>query len=535
MKAIHKGIIFLTVFITSFNVNFYKKAIAQDDVVEGTVYKDGEPAPAATVTAHKTKDSYFTSFDGKYKVKIHRKSKYIKVALGEEEKKIELNGKNQIDVFFGEKKKIDREEKGVILKSFQELTNDDNFKRNYTYIDHYQLGNYDEAYSGWSVLFRIYPKSTANIYIHGSKILSHKIKNAENEKTKKAYIDTLMKLYDKRIKYFNQEGFVKGRKGVDMLRYRKENVKEAYKLLSKSVELQKNETEDAVLVTFMQTSVHLLKTGKLDGKDVINNYMTAIDIAKSKIANAETDNDLKRAQTAKANIEKLFANSGAAGCKDLVKIYTPKFEENPNDIEMLKNLTNILGENECTDAELYINASEKLYELEPSALAAYNLARFFFKNENHEKACEYYQEAISRQEDEAEKARYYFELAFSESELGKYSDSRSHALKAAKLKEDWGDPYILVATLYASSGGMCATDPNENVKAIQRKAVYWAAVDMLQKAISVDPSVKSKASSLISSYRAHYPNKQDAFFVGYKEGDTFQIGCWINTTTKVRF
>ena len=64
-----------------------------------------------------------------------------------------------------------------------------------------------------------------------------------------------------------------GRKGIDLLRYQQESIEEAYGYLARSVELSKSNTEESVLVTFMQTTNALFKMGKIEAQEVIDNYL----------------------------------------------------------------------------------------------------------------------------------------------------------------------------------------------------------------------------------------------------------------------
>lgn len=72
-------------------------AAARSRVVKGTVYRDGKPASGVHVTAHKSSGSYFTSFDGKYEVKIGSKSKWLLFTFPDKkEEKIELKSDSDI-------------------------------------------------------------------------------------------------------------------------------------------------------------------------------------------------------------------------------------------------------------------------------------------------------------------------------------------------------------------------------------------------------------------------------------------------------
>lgn len=75
-------------------------AMAQPKVIKGTVYNsDGKPASGIKVTANRSKDKFFTSFDGRYQLTIDAKSKYLKFKFPDREEKLEIEGKtgNVID------------------------------------------------------------------------------------------------------------------------------------------------------------------------------------------------------------------------------------------------------------------------------------------------------------------------------------------------------------------------------------------------------------------------------------------------------
>jgi hypothetical protein len=64
--------------------------------------------------------------------------------------------------------------------------------------------------------------------------------------------------------------------------------------------------------------------------------------------------------------------------------------------------------------------------------------------------------------------------------------------------------------------------------------VYLVAVDKLQKARAVDPSVAGKANSLINRYSAAFMDTETAFMMGIKPGETVFIPGWIGENTTVR-
>ena len=108
---------------------------------------------------------------------------------------------------------------------------------------------------------------------------------------------------------------------------------------------------------------------------------------------------IARAKEIQPYIEDIFGTSGAADCEALVNIFTPQFKEKSNDVEFIKNMLRRLGRANCKESELFAQATEKLYELEPSAEAAFNMARRYLQRDNAEKAKEYYKQAMDQETD----------------------------------------------------------------------------------------------------------------------------------------
>jgi len=396
--------------------------------------------------------------------------------------------------------------------------------------------NYKDAMIGWRVVIKVCPAATKSIYSDGVKIMKDFIKKADSDDTKEKYIDTLLMVYDLRIKHFGDddkypEGWILGRKAVDMLRYRPDNKDEAYEYLSKSLELMQNKTEAAVLVKLMLLCAERLKEGKITDEKMVETYAKAAEAVEFQIKEAqEAGKSIENLQKGQENIDNIFGGTTAATCEKIVPIFTPKFEANPEDIDVIKGIVKLLYIKECTDCDLYAKAAENLYKLEPSPLSAYALAKLFVKRGSFSKAVEYYKNAIELVEDDAEKAKYYYELGVIVSgKMNQQQQARSYAYKAIELNKGWGKPYILIGNAYASSSKECGDDE------FAQKAVYWVAVDKFIQAKSVDASVAEEASQLINKFSAYFPNIENAFFHNVKEGDTYTVGCWINESTKARF
>lgn len=406
------------------------------------------------------------------------------------------------------------------------------------YSEFYKQKDFKSAMEPWLVLYRQYPKSTLNIYIHGANMLEHYVENAATKAEKHNMVDSMMKLYDRRIRFFDQKGYVLGRKGTSWLKYNlppDEDIsneelasiyKKGYDWLSESIKEQGKETEIPVLVLLMQTSKSLLGLGKLPKEDVVNNY--------DKVAGILNQIEKEKPETegiadARNAVEMIFGTSGAADCESLLRIYTPQFDEKSGDLEFLKMMLRRLARAGCDDSKLFHDASEKMYHLDPSAEAAFNMARMFVKQNNAEKAKSYYKQAMEQETDQALLEDYYYEYAlYIYAKEHNFQESRNYARKTLAINPNHCKALMLIGDIYASSARSFSSDDFE------RSTVFWVAVDYFTKAKAGEDCLVD-ASQKANAYRVHFPNKETAFFQGIREGDTYRVGGWINETTRVRF
>lgn len=101
--------------------------MAQPREIKGTVYnKDGKPATGVRVTAHHSKNSFFTSFDGTYHLSVNSKSKYLKFTFSDREEKLDIEGNTNDVIDFG--KKADEE-------TIRTNTEKENYKQANEYFD----------------------------------------------------------------------------------------------------------------------------------------------------------------------------------------------------------------------------------------------------------------------------------------------------------------------------------------------------------------------------------------------------------------
>jgi len=396
------------------------------------------------------------------------------------------------------------------------------------YSEFFKHDNFKDAIVPWREIFQNCPVSRESMYANGVTMYKAFIEGEKDPVKRAALSDTIMMIYDQRIKYFGGEGNVLGRKGVDILRYRREDgmqyIKEGYDCLKKSIEIEKGKSSPVVLTTFVSASISLYLKDLITNEQVVMDYLIAADILEKEMATRPSP----RTKQVKDAIDQNIRESKALSCELIVKIFKPKFEANQNDPEFLKIVSGFLSDANCESDKLFAEVSEKLYAVEPSPLAAYKLARVFLQRKEYEKSAKYYKEAAESATVADDKANYYYELAYVyNSHLSKPELAASSVMEALQLKPNWGDAYILLGSVYGSAGNYF-DDP------FAKKTVYWVAVDMFQKAKSVDPTVAEKANTAISDYSSYFPSVEDVFFHSLQEGQSYSVGSWVNRSTTVR-
>ena len=424
--------------------------------------------------------------------------------------------------------------------------------------------DYKVAYDAWKVLFDEFPVARVDTYTNGIKILNDFIAKEADPAKKEEYIDMLMAVYDQQIKYLEQlqaitktklsEGQILGRKAIDLIKYRKDTpAEEVYDMLAKSVAIEQGQSEYVVTELFMKYSGLKYKNDKNHGEQIIEDYLNAsvyiVDVLdkyhdniekclqkyaeegdpKDSINAGKYGKMIDASRVAKSNIDAYFINSGAASCEDLDRIYAPLIEENKGNIEYLNKVITVMAMLRCTNQDAYLAASEYAFEIDPNptSKAAMGCGYRYFKKGDIDKAMEYFDRAIELEASVTNKSELCYKVADIYYNLNKYGKARSYAQKALALNSKYGAPHIIIAQCYAATSSWSDDNTLNN-------CTYYLCIDRLERAKSVDPSIKREADKLIASYKKYTPSNEELFMKGYKVGEKVTIGGWINETTTIR-
>ncbi len=70
------------------------------------------------------------------------------------------------------------------------------------YVSYMKKRMYDDALAPWRQLFFECPSSHVNIYSDGIKLMEHYLSKTTDEAARKAYVDTILLIYDQRMFFF---------------------------------------------------------------------------------------------------------------------------------------------------------------------------------------------------------------------------------------------------------------------------------------------------------------------------------------------
>ena len=413
------------------------------------------------------------------------------------------------------------------------------------YQDYYGQKNYKDAFTNWRVAYSVCPKNfKQNIYIHGAKMLKSEIDRnirAKNIELARAQYDTLLTLMDERLQYYPQakkngvvydtKKEILNNKGFYIIQYisdlNNNDQKYFYESLIPIVETLGDETEPKILRNAFTSAVALYRDNQLSAEDILSLYDKVSGHLENFVCKTE-DDEADKAKM-KGEIETAFASSKVASCDNLIAIFTPRYESDPENLSLVSNIVSMMQNAEgCASTDLYYKAVMSMHKMKPSYSSAYALYKLNAARGNAADAASYLQQAIDAEEsDENTDAQYYYEMAAFCYKNGMRGKASEAARKAIDLDKGYaGKAYMILGNLWASAP--CGDT-------VGKWARYWVATDYYQKARSVDSSVASDAASRIANVSRYYPAASDAFMYDLTRGQSYTVSCGgMSATTTVR-
>lgn len=403
------------------------------------------------------------------------------------------------------------------------------------YKDYFKQKSYNEALPNWREAFkRCPPTANQTMLVDGTTLMRKLIsQNSKNPVYREKLVDSLMMIHDIRIANYPKYAVTaRNNKGLDLANYVQNDPERLYKEYGEIIAGNKTKTKPTILLFYFDSAVELYKNGSLDEEEIIGVYEECMELLSKMDPKDAADKEM--VDDMKVKIEELFASNNIADCDKLIELYTPKFEADPQNIELAEKIVRFMSAADgCTDNALFISAATSIHKSNPTHASAYTLYKLNASTGKSAEAVKYLQEAIDREDsDAAQDAEYYYELAVYNFKCGNNLAAEQAAKKVIPLattSEVKGKTYMLIGTIWG--GVRC--DGND----IAKRAPYWVAVDYFERAKAADPELAAEANKRINEYKKYYPLTADAFMFGVNDGETYQVSCGgfkANTTVRTQ-
>jgi len=393
------------------------------------------------------------------------------------------------------------------------------------YEDYLKTGSVKQAEIPLNWLLANVPNLHSSLYINGAEVFDKLAAQEKDAARKKVYVDSLMIVYDMRIKNCGEEATVTNRKALSFVKYSvNEKPAEALELLEKSITLNGNNVLDGTLVPYFQTvRLNVTKFKTITEEQILEKYDKVMNIIDSKIKTAQSKGQpIDKYKKMKDDIDAILIGMVKVDCAFVKKNLEPKFRQNPNDVVLAKKIFGFMLQGKCTDDPLWLEAGESIHKNNPEKDfgLAKNLGLKYYSIDNFAKAEIYLKEALplaTTPEDKAEVLIYLGQLQ------AKNDKPAARALFRQALDVNPGNKlaYEKIGDLYYGSFDACA----KKVNVADDRLVYLIAADYYQKAGDAQKIAAAKSA---------FPSKEEIFLIDYKQGETKSVGCWIGESTTIR-
>jgi tetratricopeptide (TPR) repeat protein len=395
--------------------------------------------------------------------------------------------------------------------------------KNALYTDNFKQGNFRKAADHLSWLLINAPNLNKSIYINGVKIYDGLASEETDNAKKVIYQDSVLTLYDLRIKHFNEESSVLNRKAYDAYKYYSDDAsryKELFTLFKSTFELNGNKVMDTNLLPYMDiVRRYKVSGGSISDEEILAIYEEIVNITNYKIEVVKQNVDRLKLVLDKVN--ELLVSTIDVDCNFVQNTLGQKLKEEPDNLKLAKNIMRLSFAGKCTDLDVFMDAAKVVQKNEPE----YGLAKLIGQSSaakgEFEMAIKYLEESIELTDDNTKKADSYYSLAVIQANQDKRVSARDYARKAVAADPTKTDAYKVIGNLYFNSFNECSKGENP----IHDKAVYIAAYEMFKRA--GDTAGMGRAQS-------QFPTMEEIFTWNLQVGDEYRVGCWINETVNIQ-
>ncbi len=386
------------------------------------------------------------------------------------------------------------------------------------YTDELKLEQYRKSANNLHWLLVNAPNLNVSLYQNGAKIYENLAVKEDNPATKQLYLDSLMWMYDARMKYFNDSVNVMNRKAFKAYKhYIKDKDKHEFllKLYDETFRISGNNVLDSNLPAYMNVvKVNRLIIKNLSLEEVFDRYNLISIILDFKIRNG------KNLEKQKNMIDRILTETIPEGidCDFVIENLGPKFREDPEDLALAKRIFSFMLSGKCTEDPLFMDVAKEIQLQEPTYGLAYKvIGKKCLVQKNYSCAETYFIEALSLASAGVEKAEVYIDLGKIKAFQNDKAEAREYYRKALLANPGNKTTFESIGNLYYYSVSDCA----EKQDKVKDRLPYIAAYDMYKKAGN---------TKMMDAAHEQFPSREEIFIKNYSIGQKMDIGCWMNVS-----
>jgi hypothetical protein len=390
-----------------------------------------------------------------------------------------------------------------------------------------QLKELKSAITPFNWMLQNVPNHHVSLYISGAELFDKLASQEKDPAKKKIYVDSLMTVYDMRIKTCGDEANVMNRKALSYVKFNaNDKPAEALQMLDKAIELVGNGLSDGAIVPYMQVLVIYQNKVKppLSDEQILTKYEKIVSIIDAKIQKAQSEGKpIDKYATMKTQCEELLMKIVKIDCAFVKKNWEPKYRQNPKDLVLAKKIFAFMLQGKCTDDPLWLETAEAIHAGgEKNCGLAKNLGKIYMSKENYEKAAQYLKESQELCTEAADKGEILILRGQMEAVNGNKSNARDLYRQAAQADASLQkEVFEKIGDLYLTSFDACKQLKSK----VDDRLVFLVAYDYYQKAGN---------SKKMAQAKENFPSVEEIFTEGVEKGSSKSVGCWIGESTTIR-
>lgn len=427
-------------------------------------------------------------------------------------------------------------------KKFSDAPDPDQAETDYViYRQMLKAKEYDEAFKRWQTVYANSPAADGKrptVYSDGVTFYNRLLQ--QDTSKREAYGSRIIELYEESRRCYPGNGYMSAIQGFDSYYTYKGTATddEIFALFRESMAIDgPDELQYFVINPMSSLTVQQHKDGKItdaEAKEIVATLRARLAKGLKECTGSTCEAWKTIAAYAPTTLRYFETVKGFYDCDYFIDQYYAEFQDNPTDCDVIRTTYSRLKYGDCSKGtpafDEVLTAYENNCRVDPAGPSALREAFDALENNAYDTAITKFEEAANGADEAEKKGRYFLYAAkVYYSHKRNFSQARAYARKAAAADPATGEPYLLIGTLYASSGPLCGPGTG-----FDSQVVTWPAIDKWQQAKRIQPDLAGKANKLIGTYTQYMPSKADIFQRGISEGNSFTVGCWIQETTRVR-